>query len=139
MARSPKLFANLIYDDPNAAADWLCRAFGFELHMAAKDDAGKIQHAELRLGSDLLFIACAKTDDKYGLKPPNAISGQSQSVCAGIDNVDAHYAHAIASGAKILTELCDAPWGARLYTCADPEGHIWTFGDYYGQPISDSR
>ncbi len=137
MPRAPKLISNLIYADSNAAVDWLCRAFGFTLHFAAKDDAGTILHAELRFGDDLLYVANAKPNDKYGLAAPSTFQGQSQCVCAAMEDVNAHYAHAIACGAKIITEIADTEWGARLYTCADPQGHIWTFGNYWGQPFTN--
>jgi len=58
-------------------------------------------------------------------------------VCGATEDVDAHYARAVAAGAKILTELADTHWGARMYTCADPEGHIWTFGNYWGAATTE--
>ena len=34
----PRLSAAVFYDDPKAAIDWLCRAFGFELDGTADLD-----------------------------------------------------------------------------------------------------
>jgi uncharacterized glyoxalase superfamily protein PhnB len=43
-----------------------------------------------------------------------------------VDDVDAHYHRARASGATILREPEDLPFG-RLYSAADLEGHRWMF------------
>ena len=42
-----------------------------------------------------------------------------------VDDLDAHFAHARASGARIVHEIWEH--GARAYEVADLEGHHWTF------------
>ncbi|WP_410660387.1 VOC family protein [Amycolatopsis sp. lyj-112] len=41
-----------------------------------------------------------------------------------VDDVDASYAEAKASGAEIVHELTDEPWGVRRFFVRDPEGHV---------------
>ena len=43
-----------------------------------------------------------------------------------VDDVDAHYARAVAAGAGILSELEDG-FPARRYRVEDVEGHRWMF------------
>lgn len=42
----------------------------------------------------------------------------------GVDDVDAVYAVAKASGAEIVHELTDEPWGVRRFFVRDPDGHV---------------
>jgi uncharacterized glyoxalase superfamily protein PhnB len=34
------------------------------------------------------------------------------------------------AGAEIVMEVEDQDYGGRLYSCLDPEGHLWSFGTY---------
>src|SRR5262249_21952778 len=49
-----------------------------------------------------------------------------------VDDVDAHHARAAAHGATILCEPEDQPFGLRIYTAEDPEGHSWMSGQRLG-------
>ena len=41
-----------------------------------------------------------------------------------------HYAQAKAEGAEIVDELETMDYGGSGYSARDPEGHLWSFGDY---------
>ncbi|OLZ61890.1 glyoxalase [Amycolatopsis keratiniphila subsp. nogabecina] len=41
-----------------------------------------------------------------------------------VDDIDARYAAAKASGAEIVHELTDEPWGVRRFFVRDPSGHV---------------
>jgi PhnB protein len=43
-----------------------------------------------------------------------------------VNDLDAHYEHAKAAGARILSEPEDTPHG-RMYRAEDLEGHRWMF------------
>jgi len=135
MSRPPKIIPNLRYEDPRTAIDWLCRAFGFVVNFVAEESGRGIVHAQLRLGSDLIMLGPAVENDKHGLRSPLSLQGQSQSICVALEDVDAHFARAKASEAVIVTPPHDSRFGARIYTCLDLEGHIWTFGNYWGEPM----
>jgi uncharacterized glyoxalase superfamily protein PhnB len=92
-------------------------------------------HAQVRLDSDILMLGPTIEGDRYGMKSPRSLPGQSQCICVALENLDEHYDRAKAFGAEIVTPLHDTPWGARDYTCLDLEGHIWTFGNYWGEPL----
>ena len=40
------------------------------------------------------------------------------------------YAQAKAAGAEIVDELEPKDYGGSGYSARDPEGHLWSFGDY---------
>ena len=64
-------------------------------------------------------------------KTPRAAGGiETQSPYIIIDDVDAHYQKAVSSGAEIVMEPEDQDYGGCLYSCRDPEGHLWNFGSY---------
>ncbi|WP_207897971.1 VOC family protein [Amycolatopsis pittospori] len=41
-----------------------------------------------------------------------------------VDDVDAAYAEAKASGAEIVHDLTDEAWGVRRFFVRDPDGHV---------------
>jgi len=42
--------------------------------------------------------------------------------------IDALCERARDAGARIEREPADQPYGDRVFTCLDPEGHSWSFG-----------
>ena len=64
-------------------------------------------------------------------KPPIDVGGVgTQSPYIIVEDVDAHYARAVAAGAEIVMDIKDEDYGGRGYSCRDPEGHVWNFGSY---------
>jgi uncharacterized glyoxalase superfamily protein PhnB len=138
MAGPKKTIATVIpglhYHDAPAAIEWLCRAFGFEQHLVVPGDPGVIDHAQLSFGAGMIMLSSAgRHDGPYDdrVVTPRDLAGKStQGAYVIVDDPDAHYRRAIAAGAQVVIDLEDKPYGGRGYTCADPEGHVWSFGDY---------
>jgi uncharacterized glyoxalase superfamily protein PhnB len=112
----------LYYEDGRAAADWLCRAFGFELRSTVEQD-GRVTHAELALGDASVFLG----EPGDGYRNPTHLGASTAGVHVYVDDVDAHYAIAREAGATIAMEPTDQEYGDRRYDCADLEGHTWFF------------
>ena len=53
----------------------------------------------------------------------------AQSVLVRVPNVAEHYEQAKGSGAHILKEPADFPYGERQYSAIDLGGHVWTFSE----------
>ncbi len=34
------------------------------------------------------------------------------------------------AGAEVVVDIADQDHGGRMYSCRDPEGHLWNFGTY---------
>jgi uncharacterized glyoxalase superfamily protein PhnB len=120
------------YRDANAAIDWLCKAFGFEKHLVVPGENGTVAHAQLTFGNGMIMLGSAR-EDEFGrwVKPPRETGGiGTQSAYVIVEDADAHYARAKAAGAEIVMEVEDQDYGGRLYSCLDPEGHLWSFGTY---------
>ncbi len=118
------------YRDAAAAIDWLCKAFGFERRLVIPGDSGTIVHAQLEFGNGMIMLSSAR-DSEYDklVRPPADVGGTTQSPYIVVQDVDAHYERAVAAGAEIVLDIKDEDHG-RGYSCRDPEGHVWNFGDY---------
>ena len=122
----------MLYRDANAAIEWLCKAFGFERHLVIPGENGAVAHAQLTFGNGMIMLGSAR-EDEFGqwVKPPRETGGiGTQSAYVIVEDADAHYARAKAAGAEIVMEVEDQDYGGRLYSCRDPEDHLWSFGTY---------
>lgn len=119
-AQTPNVYPFTRYADPDAALDWLGRAFGFEELAVYRSDQGTVQHAEVSLGPGIVM---------FGPGDPKA--DQAHGIYVAVEDADAHYERAKAAGAEILSEIEDTDYGSRGYTARDPEGNVWSFGTYH--------
>ena len=120
------------YKDAPKAIDWLCKAFGFERHLVVTGENGTIAHAQLSFGNAMIMLG-SKNENEYGkwLSTPKEINGiNTQAPYIIVEQIDEHYKKAIQKGAEIIIDIKDQDYGGRVYTCRDPEGHIWNFGSY---------
>ncbi len=106
----------LNYPDVNAAAEWLCNAFGFTVRLRIGD-----HRVQLNVGSDGALVVRA-----------GAVS-TVDSAMIRVPDVDAHYAHAVKHGARPVSAPADFPFGERQYSVEDFAGRAWTFS----QSIAD--
>lgn len=123
---------HLRYRDAPAAIEWLIKALGFEKQLVIANEDGTIAHAQLTLGGGMIMIASVNDTpfSKY-MKQPDEIGGaETQSSYLMIEDTDGAYKQAQAAGAKILMDIKDQDYGGRGFSCADPEGHIWSVGSY---------
>lgn len=121
------------YRDAPAAIEWLCNTFGFVKRAAHSGPDGAIVHAELTFGNGMIMLGSTRTDSAYCklIKQPGDIGGyETQSVYLITTDPDEIYRRAKAAGARILIDIKNEDYGSRGFTCADIEGHIWTFGTY---------
>jgi uncharacterized glyoxalase superfamily protein PhnB len=129
----PRISSALYYDDPKAAIEWLCAAFGFELQLLVEGDGGRVEHSELTFGGGLVMVGGAKPEKfPYMRSPTRAGGANTQNMMVYVDDVEAHCARARAAGAAIVTEpevhdYGGDYWADRGYECRDPGGHHWWF------------
>jgi uncharacterized glyoxalase superfamily protein PhnB len=120
------------YRNAPAAIEWLCQAFGFEKHLVVPEENGVIAHAQLTWGNGMMMLGSVR-DNEYGkrIKQPDELGGiETQAPYVVVEDADGHYARAVTAGAEIVTEIADASYGGRGYSCRDLEGHLWSFGSY---------
>lgn len=127
-AVTSNLYPSLTYADAPAAIDWLCRVFGFERRLVVPGPEGTVLHSELSFGPDVVMVSSPKPET--GRVPLDAARGTSTALSLFVEEPDAHYERAAAAGANVVHPLQDEEYGARGYMVADPEGHLWYFGNY---------
>lgn len=128
----PRLSTALVYDDEEAAIDWLSAAFGFEPRVVVRDGDGNIVHSELEYEGSVIMIM--KAGSQPGAVAPKGAGGQfTQSLYVFVPDIDAHCARARAAGAEVTTEPETKEYGDRGYGCIDCGGHPWFFGQRVDQ------
>jgi uncharacterized glyoxalase superfamily protein PhnB len=109
----------LPYADVPVAARWLCNAFGFRERL--RIGSHRIQ---LHVGAGAIVV----------VEGSATADASCCRVMVPVADVDAHYARAVAAGARTLGEPTTYPFGERQYSALDVGGHRWTFS----QSVADS-
>ncbi len=128
-----RVVPHLVYDDVDAAARFLCEAFGFRERIATRHlhPDGSLGRTQLELLDSVITLG---TPSIHGDSPRRGVSSM---LYIYIDDVDGHYHQAQAAGAKIVSPLEDVPWGDRRYQAADAEGHQWTFAEHVRNVVDE--
>jgi MerR family transcriptional regulator, thiopeptide resistance regulator len=114
----------LLYDDVDAAHDYIVRVFGLTSGQMWKSDEGVTQYREVRAGDQV--IGLHPTGAK-GFRSPRSVDAVTSMTVISVDDTDAHYARSVAADAKIVCEPVDQAYGIREYGASDPEGQLWWF------------
>ena len=96
---------------------------GLEVSFAFPEE-GEPAFVSLKLGGSELALADVRGQETgtHGL-PVRPAGGQRFEVCVQVDDVDAAVAELRGTGAPVLVEPADQPWGERLAYVQDPEGN----------------
>ena len=125
--KRPSLASGVYYRDPRAALKWLEEAFGFEPTMVVINEDGTLGHSEMRFGDGMIMVG-REWDERH--QSPASIGGvNTQAVHIQVEaGIEAHFERAKKAGSVVLRELADQFYGDRNFMVADPEGHVWSFG-----------
>ena len=126
MPQVDRLIPVLTYQDIPAAHDFLVRAFGFQGQGVHHDAEGQPVHAEVRAGDATIWLH--RVTPEHRLTSPLTTHVANSGLFLYVDDVDSHYEHARAAGARIDSHPVDQPYGRREYGARDLEGHSWWFG-----------
>jgi uncharacterized glyoxalase superfamily protein PhnB len=129
---APAFVSAVFYKDPLAALRWLEAAFGFELATLVTDAEGKVAHSQMTFHDGALHVGGEWEGPLVGparMRSPETVEGiNTQFIRVNLaEGLDAHCERARAAGARIVAEPADQFYGARVYRCLDPEGHVWNF------------
>ena len=127
------LIPSLRYRDANAAIVWLERAFGFVRHAVYPGYDNTVGHAELRHGSGMIMLGSATNPSPHAhfYATPAEIEGRVTSpLYLIVPDCEPVYASAREVGAEIVMELKTMDYGGKAFTVRDPEGYLWSVGEY---------
>lgn len=115
--------------DPESMINFLAEVLGFVKTAAVYDDGGTLVHAQFDWpeGGGVMFGGIAP-DKKWRREP--GVSG----FYVVTDHVDELYQRVKGSGATMIGEITDTDYGNHEFVCVDPEGNLWSFGTYRGEP-----
>ena len=123
----PPISPLIFYRDARAALAFLERAFGFETRLLVDDGKGGVIHSE-SVYEGCVVMVCGPPSGLYA-SPADLGGRRTGSIHVQVaGGIDALCERARAGGAKIEREPADQPYGDRVFTCLDPEGHSWSFG-----------
>ena len=127
MTPAPQVWPTLRATDARKLIAFLVEAFGFE-ETAVYGDDDTVHHAELTwpLGGGIMLGSAR--DDDLAMRPG------ASSAYVVTDEPDALYERATAAGATVVRALHDTDYGSRDFSVRDPDGNLWSFGTYRGEP-----
>ncbi|GAA0574488.1 VOC family protein [Paractinoplanes ferrugineus] len=128
----PQVWPTLRATDARALIRFLVEAFGFE-ETAVYGEGDRVDHAQLSWplgGGVMLGSADRGPDDKWPLRPGTF------GAYVVTEDVPALHKRAVAAGAEILQPPADTDYGSSEFLARDPEGNLWSFGTYRGEPGS---
>ena len=120
------------YADAAKAIEWLKNALGFTAKAVYRDKTGTVEHAELLLGNGMVMIGTAGQNKQtaHWFVLPKVASAVTGSVYLIVPDCGPVYATAKAAGAEMLQELEAKSYGGSSFIVRDPEGYIWSIGEY---------
>jgi uncharacterized glyoxalase superfamily protein PhnB len=127
---APTVWPTLQAGNAPALIDFLTGTLGF-VKTAVYADGDKVAHAQLDWpeGGGIM-LGSHKPQGAFTREPGTA------GMYVVTDHVDALYDRVKQAGAKIVIEITDQQYGNREFCVADPEGNLWSFGTYRGEPTS---
>jgi uncharacterized glyoxalase superfamily protein PhnB len=115
----------LVYEDIEAAHDFLVSTFGFTSGGIYRTDDGTVVHAEVRAGDSPIWLH--QVTAEHEMVSPKSAVGSHGGLEVIVSDVDGHFAKVKAAGARIESEPTDQDYGLREYGVRDLENHRWWF------------
>jgi PhnB protein len=111
-----------------AALEFYKTAFGAVEVMRFEMPGGGVCHAEIQIGDSKLMLGDENPD--FGNKSPQTLGGTPGGLCIYVEDCDAVFEKALATGATVMKPMEDQFYGDRSGTVIDPFGHAWTIATH---------
>lgn len=124
----PQVWPTLRAHDAHALIAFYEEAFGFRVATLA-EDGDLVAHAQLTWpeGGGIM-LGSAREGTVWELAPGTF------GAYVVTSEPDALFERAVAAGAVVLREPTSPEYGGREFAVRDPEGNLWSFGTYRGEP-----
>lgn len=123
-----RLAIAVYYPKPASAARWLADAFGLTPTSPIPDSDDASAWIEFHVGNCSLMVFRAEEGTGAGAGVGAGVgagsAGTTHVPWLFVDDLDAHYAHAVSRGAVITEGIHQH--GYRAYVARDPDGYAWT-------------
>lgn len=128
-APAPQVWPSLQAHDAPALIDFYVEVFGF-VRTAVYADGDQVAHAQLNWpeGGGIM-LGSHKPGGEWSREPGTfgayVVTDHVQELYAQVEAAD---------GATITRSLSTTDYGSHEFAVADPEGNLWSFGTYRGEP-----
>jgi len=116
----------LVAQDGPALVEFAKQAFGAEETFRAVGSAGGL-HAEVRIGDSMLMMGGGIPGREFRSTP------KTHALHLYVEDVDAVYEKALATGATSIGEVRDQEYGERSGGVKDPAGNFWYIATHKGE------
>jgi uncharacterized glyoxalase superfamily protein PhnB len=125
----PQVWPTLRARDARALIRFLVDVVGFDETAVYGGEGDTVHHAQLSwpLGGGIMLGSVR--DDAWALQPGTF------GAYVVADDIDRLHQRVTAAGAEIIRKPEDTDYGSREFALRDPEGNLWSFGTYRGEPI----
>jgi uncharacterized glyoxalase superfamily protein PhnB len=116
--------------DAPALIDYYVTTFGF-VEAVRHGEGDVVHHAQLNWpeGSGGIMLGSHRPDAAW-CREPGTAGGYVVTT-----DPDALFERVVQHGADIVRPLAKTDYGAREFAVRDPEGNLWSFGDYTGESV----
>jgi len=122
------------YNDAKAAIGWLCDVLGFVKKAVYEAADGRVEHAELTFGeTGMIMLGSASNPSpapQFNARPEEIGGRMTSPMYLLVADCEPVHARAKAAGAEFVMELRTMDYGGKAFTVRDPEGYMWSFGEY---------
>lgn len=125
--KNPTVWLTLQAHDAPKLIDYYVEVFGFVV-VARYGDGDRVDHAQLRWpeGAGGIMLGSHKLGTPW-CREPGTAGGYVVTT-----DPDGLYERVLEHKAEVIRPLTDTDYGAREFAVRDPEGNLWSFGDYAG-------
>lgn len=114
----------LVVEGGHEAIDWYVEALGAEEVSRMTGAAGRVAHAELRIGGSTIFLGDEHPHLEDIVAPPR-IGGTPVYLSLEADDVAGLFERAIVAGADAIRQPTDPELPIQTAKFRDPFGHVW--------------
>lgn len=127
---NPTVWLTLQAHNAPKLIDYYVDTFGFVV-AARCGDGERVDHAELLWpeGSGGIMLGSYKPGAAW-CREPGTAGGYVVTA-----DPDALYERVLSHKPDVVRPLAKTDYGANEFTVRDPEGNLWSFGDYAGEPL----
>ncbi len=132
IATNPTVWPTLQAHDAPKLIDYYVNTFGMVL-AARYGEGSTVDHAQLLWpeGSGGVMLGSYRPGAQW-CREPGTAGGYIVTA-----DPNALFERVRARGADIVRPLAETDYGANEFAVRDPEGNLWSFGDYRGEPLPD--
>jgi uncharacterized glyoxalase superfamily protein PhnB len=122
------------YKDAHAAMDWLETVLGFVRQAVYEGPDGTVAHAQMTFGeTGMIMLGAASNENpmaKLVAKPEEIGMRVTSPIYLMVSDCLPVWEKVLAAGANVSQELKTMDYGGSAFSVVDPEGYVWSVGEY---------